>query len=77
MGDDLGILGSVTNLGPVCKTKKSQANNNSFIWFGLVGFYGISTIVGYLMPNPLYTYILDIYDLVWLCFEAYQPVYVI
>ena len=33
-----------------------------YIWFGLVGFYGISTIVGYLMPNPLYTYILDIYD---------------
>ena len=22
------------------------------IWFGLVWFYGISTIVGYLMPNP-------------------------
>ena len=36
-----------------------------YIWFGLVGFYGISTILGYLMPNPLYTYILDIYDLVW------------
>ena len=30
------------------------------VWFGLVGFYGISTIVGYLMPNPLYTYILNI-----------------
>ena len=28
---------------------------------GLVGFYGISTIEGYLMPNPLYTYILNIY----------------
>ena len=28
-----------------------------YIWFGLVGYYGISTIVGYLMPNPLYTYI--------------------
>ena len=27
------------------------------IWFGWVGFYGISTIVGYLMPNPLYIYI--------------------
>ena len=27
-----------------------------------VGFNGISTIVGYLMPNPLYTYILNIYD---------------
>ena len=26
----------------------------------MVGFYGISTIVGYLMPNPLYTYILNI-----------------
>ena len=31
-----------------------------YIAFGLVGFYGISTIVGYLMPNPLYTYILNI-----------------
>ena len=34
-------------------------------WFDLVVFYDISTIVGYLMPNPLYTYILDIYGLVW------------
>ena len=25
----------------------------------------------YLMPNPLYTYILNIYDLVWLGFMAY------
>ena len=41
--------------------------------FGLVWFYGISTIVGCLMPNPLYTYILNIYDLVWLGFMAYQP----
>ena len=31
-----------------------------YIGFDLVGFYGISTIVGYLMPNPLYTYILNI-----------------
>ena len=41
--------------------------------YGLVLFYGISTIIGYLMPNPLYTYILDIYDLVSLGFMAYQP----
>ena len=34
------------------------------IWLGLVGFYGISTIIGYLMPNPLYTHILNIHDLV-------------
>ena len=26
-------------------------------WFG---FYGISTIVGYLMPSPVFTYILNI-----------------
>ena len=37
----------------------------------MVGLYGISTIVGYLMPNPLYTYKLNIYDLVWLVFMAY------
>ena len=30
-----------------------------YILFGFIGFYGMSTIVGYLMPNPLYTYILN------------------
>ena len=35
-------------------------------WFGLVWFYGISTLVDYLMPNSLYTDILNIYDLVCL-----------
>ena len=34
-----------------------------YIGFALVGFYGKSTIVGYLMPDPLYTYILDIFML--------------
>ena len=28
-----------------------------YIWFGWVRFYGISSIVGYLMLNPFYTYI--------------------
>ena len=41
------------------------------IWFGCI--YGISTIEGYLMQNLLYTYISNIYDLVSLCFMAYQP----
>ena len=41
------------------------------IWFGWV--YDIPTTVGYLMPNSLYTYILNIYNLVWLGFMAYQP----
>ena len=43
-----------------------------YIGFGLVGFYGILTIVGYLMPNPVYIYIyIYIYDLVWFDFTAY------
>ena len=51
----------------------------SSAWFGLVGFYGISTIVGYLMLSPLYIYIyiLNIYDLVSLGFMAYQLLQVI
>ena len=40
---------------------------------GLVWFYNILTLLGYLIPNPLYTYIWDIHDLVWLGFMAYQP----
>ena len=43
-----------------------------YIGFGLAGFYGISILVGYLMPNSLYTYISNIYDLVGLGFMAYQ-----
>ena len=32
---------------------------HGLVWFGLVWFYGISTIVGSLMPNPVFTYILN------------------
>ena len=46
------------------------------IWFGWVGFYGISTVVSYLMPNPLYAYILKIHDTVWLGFMAYKSLLV-
>ena len=36
-----------------------------YTWFGYVGFYGISTIVGFLMPNPVHTYISNRYNLGW------------
>ena len=49
-----------------------QGQIKSF-FLGLVWFCGISTIEGYLMPNPLYTYILNVYDLVQFDFMAYQP----
>ena len=38
----------------------------------LVWFYGISTIVGYLI-QILFIHMLNIYDLVGLGFMAYQP----
>ena len=44
------------------------------IWFGWVGFYGLSTIVGYLMTNPLDTYILIINDLVWFGFYGISTI---
>ena len=57
--------------------KYSLYKYTKHIGFGVVGFYGIPTIAGYLRPNPLYTYILNIYDLIWLSFMAYQPLLVI
>ena len=43
------------------------------MWFGSVGFYAISSIVGWLMPNPLYVYRLNTCDLIRLGFMPYQP----
>ena len=50
--------------------KKFNAKSSLYIYIKyirccLVLFYGISTIVDGLMPNPFYTYILNIYNLVW------------
>ena len=60
----------------IFNTKSSLYKHIKYIWFclvcfGLVWFYGISTIIGYIIPNPFYTYILDIwFGLIW--FMAYQ-----
>ena len=48
-----------------------------YMGFGWVWFNVTSTIGGYLMPNPVYTYILNIWDLVGLGFMAHQPLEVI
>ena len=37
-----------------------------------VGHFWVLCNVGHLMPNPLITYIRNIYDVVWLGFMAYQ-----
>ena len=34
--------------------EKKLDGNYTRIWFGLVWFYGISTFLGYLTPNPFY-----------------------
>ena len=36
---------------------KIIVNVGKVVWLVGVGFYGISAIVGYLMQNPVYTYI--------------------
>ena len=44
--------------------KLSQKGELIFIHFSwLVVFYGISTLMGYLMPNPFYSFKLYMYDL--------------
>ena len=53
---------------PYQSCKSSQEGNKRTVysdgsWFSSVGFYGISTIVGYFIPNPLYTYISNI--MIW------------
>ena len=45
------------------QTKEGKKNRICGLVGWLVGFYGISTIVGHLMPNPFYTYILNIWFL--------------
>ena len=54
-----------SGLGSNCNGRATQCSTNIQNILSLVWFYGISTIVGYLMLNPLYTYILNIYGLVW------------
>ena len=65
------------NLGGQFIPDKVSEYIRSDSFAGLVWFYGISTIVSYLMVNPFRTYILDIYDLVGLGFIAYQLLLVI
>ena len=37
------------------KQNLSNINDYNFLRFGLVAYYGISTIEGNFMPNPVYT----------------------
>ena len=56
---------TVMLLGKMGKTYKKRTLNyrQDRITKGLVWFYGISLIIDYLMPNPIFTHILNIYDL--------------
>ena len=48
---------------PFLAKKKIELNTYLIYIFSLVWLDGISTILGYLMPNHVYKYILDIYFL--------------
>ena len=52
--------------------KSSLCMYIEYIWFCLVGFYGIPTIVGYLKSNPLYTYISNIR--IWFCLVGFYGI---
>ena len=70
------VLWHINNWG-LFNAQSSLYIYTKYIRFRLFGFYGISTIGVFLMPNPLYTYVLNIYDLIWLGFMAYQTLSVI
>ena len=65
----------VTNQYVVYKEQNNHSTLKVLVFFALV--YGISTMVRYCMPNPFYTYLSNIYELVWLVFMAYQLLHVI
>ena len=43
--------------------KKSSDKVAIMFWFGLLGFMGYQPLIGYFMPNLVYIYISNIYDL--------------
>ena len=51
----------------------SYDDNHYTMGTSFVVSYGLSTIVGYLITNPLYTHIFNVCDLVRLGFMAYKP----
>ena len=59
------------DLCPLFKAKSYFYINIRYIWFGLVGLYGISIVAGYLMPNSLslsiYIYIIWFVLVLWHC----------
>ena len=52
----------ITCYSPIYESNRSVWKLLVMDKFGLVCFYGISTIVGNLMPNLFYTYISNMYD---------------
>ena len=57
----MSIFQPISNFYTTFKQVNFWANLSQFSVYKkdgrLVGFYGISTLVGYLMPNPVCTYI--------------------
>ena len=63
-------------LWPINQCRLLNAKSSLYLYikyvrFGLVGLHGLSNNVVYLTANPLYTFILNIYDLVRFGFIVY------
>ena len=69
------LTNNISNSSDLNTVIRNKGFYDYIIWpnNNLVRFYGISTIVDYLIPNPLYTYISNILDFIRLGFMAYQP----
>ena len=70
------LIGCVLRYINPCKLFNAKSCLDTYIEyirFGLVVFYGISTLVGYLMPNPLYTYIIIIMIIIMSCRKHGYP----
>ena len=51
---------------------QAAQHDHDDLWFSLVVFYDISSLVGYFIPNPIYIYI---YIYIYICIHIYIYIY--
>ena len=65
VGGQIGFILWHINHCRLFNAKSSLYIYIKYIWFGWVGSYSISNIVGYLMPNPVFIYIYIYIYMIW------------
>ena len=62
-GKFFSVLSIQVNFALPSNLSSIKRKSSRIVYFDLIWFYGISTLVTYLMPTLVYTYVLNIYDL--------------